>query len=301
NNAINGSGGGMRNAGSSPTIIGCTFSNNAAVGGLDAFGGGMYSDGYSHPLVINSTFRGNTAARGAGMVRGTAIGCLFIYNVAESYCGFYGDGIPICFPGHGAGMMWGTAVGCTFVGNRAEPGDWEGDGGGALFCGVVNSILWGNSPYQFMGYPGSVRFSNVQGGVPGPGNIAADPKFVDPGNGDYRLSAGSPCIDAGNNNAIANLADTDFDGNPRFADDSATADTGCGVPAVVDMGAYEYPGDPAVVVFADLDGDASVGFEDFETLMGCWSSPEEPCCVADLDLDGAVDVVDFLILLAHWD
>jgi hypothetical protein len=28
-------------------------------------------------------------------------------------------------------------------------------------------------------------------------------------------------------------------GNPRFADDPATADAGCGVPVVVDLGAYE--------------------------------------------------------------
>jgi hypothetical protein len=152
-----------------------------------------------------------------------------------------------------------------------------------------------------MGYPGSVRFSNVQGGVPGPGNIDADPMFVDPNNGDYRLSPGSPCIDSGNNNAIAGLADTDFDGNPRFADDPATADMGCGTPAVVDMGAYEFQGDPADVLFADLDGDGAVGFEDFETLMGCWTSSDGPCCLADLDLDGTVGITDFLILLAHWD
>ena len=66
------------------------------------------------------------------------------------------------------------------------------------------------------------------------------------------------------------------------------------------MGAYEFQGQPAEVVFADLAGDGVVGLDDFETLLACWSSSEQPCCLADLDLDGTVDVVDFLILLANW-
>ncbi|MHC4992113.1 MAG: hypothetical protein ACYTGC_14170, partial [Planctomycetota bacterium] len=81
------------------------------------------------------------------------------------------------------------------------------------------------------------------------------------------------------------------------ADDPATADTGCGVPVVVDMGAYEFQGEPVEVDFADLTGDGFVGLDDFDTLVGCWSSSDGPCCVADLDLDGVVGVVDFLILL----
>ena len=60
---------------------------------------------------------------------------------------------------------------------------------------------------------------------------------VDAAAGDFRLSAGSPCIDAGHNWASAGLAATDLGGAPRFADDGATPDTGCGAPIVVDMGA----------------------------------------------------------------
>ena len=40
-----------------------------------------------------------------------------------------------------------------------------------------------------------MTFSVVKGGWPGPGNIAADPLFV--GGGDFHLTEGSPCIDAG--------------------------------------------------------------------------------------------------------
>jgi hypothetical protein len=75
---------------------------------------------------------------------------------------------------------------------------------------------------------------------------------------------------------------------------------GCGVAVVVDMRPYEFQGELAEVIYADLTGDDIVGLDDFDTLLNCWSSSDEPCCLADLDLDGNVSVVDFLILLANW-
>src|SRR5262249_42644801 len=62
----------------------------------------------------------------------------------------------------------------------------------------------------------------------GAGNITNAPLFLNEVSRDFRLQAGSPCIDAGNN--IYNAANglIDLYGNPRIA---GTA---------VDMGAYEY-------------------------------------------------------------
>jgi hypothetical protein len=307
NNSYNTCGGGISSSGSA-SIVGCTF-----VGNSTSCGGGMKIAGEGSS-VIDSTFVGNTAVNGAGLLisDGVAvINCTFMGNVASGVGGgidttdFSSPTVTGClFVGNaaqrGGGMMSGavdTAVtNCTFVGNTASIDTTGGLGGGAT---VANCILWGNTPNGVSAFA-TIAYSNVQGGFPGVGNMDGDPLFVDPDNGDFRLSPGSPCIDAGHNNAIVNLTDADLDGNPRFADDPDTPDTGCGVPVVVDMGAHEYQGNPGDVTLADLDGDNVVGVDDFGALMDCWSSSDEPCCLADLDLDGIVGVVDFLILLANW-
>ena len=77
------------------------------------------------------------------------------------------------------------------------------------------------------------------GGFGGAGNIDANPVFVNPGAHDWRLGAGSPAVDAGNNSAVPGGVTTDLAGRPRFFDDPTVPDTGAGTPPIVDMGAYE--------------------------------------------------------------
>ncbi len=128
-----------------------------------------------------------------------------------------------------------------------------------------------------------MRYSDVEDGWTGEGNIDADPLFVDPDNDDYHISSGSPCIDAADNTAVPKGIDTDLDGNPRFLDDPATKDTGFGEPPIIDMGAYEFQ---AVLCPWDLDGDGSVGVSDLLILLGNWGNP--------------YGVPDLLALLANW-
>ena len=64
--------------------------------------------------------------------------------------------------------------------------------------------------------------------------------------GDYHLQSGSPCIDAGDNDAVPFGTAIDLDGKVRRVDDSAP-DTGHGTKPIVDMGAYEYVGDCGAV------------------------------------------------------
>ena len=192
-------------------------------------------------------------------------------------------------------------IASTFRGNSAPL-----PGGGISNRGVAtatNCIFWDNSPDQVFDDVGSVttvRYTDVQDGFPGTGNIDADPMFVDPDNGDFRLLPGSPCIDAGHNWAIAGFTDNDLDGNPRFAADELDFDPGCGIPVVVDMGAYEYQGDPFPVKFGDINGDGVVGIADFLDLLAAWGACITDCCLADLDIDGDVGITDFLLLLANW-
>ena len=71
-----------------------------------------------------------------------------------------------------------------------------------------------------------MTYSIVQGGFEGEGNLDLDPAFV--GDGDYRLSPGSPAIDAADNTAVDKATIVDIAGAPRFVDDPDTIDTGIG-------------------------------------------------------------------------
>jgi len=81
---------------------------------------------------------------------------------------------------------------------------------------------------------------------PGAGNIDLYPDFVDADGPDetvgteddnLRLSASSPCIDAGYNDALPPTVSTDLDGYQRVVDGNNDG------TATVDMGAYEQPAD----------------------------------------------------------
>jgi predicted outer membrane repeat protein len=86
------------------------------------------------------------------------------------------------------------------------------------------------------------------------GNIDGDPLFVDESASNYRLSQGSPCIDAGDNMAVPPDVSADHDGYGRFIDDADVPDTGSGTPPIVDMGAYEYQ-----AAALHVDDDAPLG------------------------------------------
>jgi len=70
------------------------------------------------------------------------------------------------------------------------------------------------------------------GTLPGPDDISVDPLFVDAASGDYHLQPGSPCVDAGNNEAVV-FTRRDIDGGVRVHDGDGDW------IAVVDIGADE--------------------------------------------------------------
>jgi len=128
-----------------------------------------------------------------------------------------------------------SVTSCTFSGNSATV-----NGSGMYNEGssptVTNCMLWdiGEEIANDASSTPLVTYCDVQNGYTGEGNIDADPMFVDPASGDYRLQAGSPCIDAGSNLAVPGWLTTDFEGDPRIWDGDGD------VEAIVDMGADEY-------------------------------------------------------------
>ena len=230
----------------------------------------------------------------------TFLNCLFAGNAA------YLRGGAIYNFGYAGATIDSKLLNCTFADNVA------GDTGGAIYNGsfagnvdmlAFNSVFWNNAPDQIFSentfsITVEINYSNIEGGWDGEGdsNLDTNPMFVDPGNDNYRISKGSPCIDSADNTAVLNDITTDLDGNPRFVDDPKTKDTGNGDPPIVDMGAYEYQG--LNTCPWDIDGDDNVSIADLTALLDAWGpNPGHP---ADINGDGSVGVSDLLELLANW-
>ena len=171
------------------TLANCTISDNFSPGN----GGGLWADFHSSIELTNCKLSGNVS-RGNGAaiyLRGSAelTNCLITDNHAGS--GSI-DSVVNCDRDSSMRMTY-----CTIADNTA------GDGGAVrTYWGgetvLYGCIVWGNAPATISSWedPG-VAFSNIEGGFPGQGNIAADPQFASYRDFDYLLEAGSPCIDAG--------------------------------------------------------------------------------------------------------
>ena len=258
--------GGMYNYKSSPTITNCTFSDNfGGEGGMyndssnPMITNCTFSGNYSGAIVnhdsslklTNCSFIANSAWRQPGGIYnlGSTLilsQCLFSGNLSSGPCG------AILTKGYYNHQSHITLTNCTFLGNSGTYGnslafDFYSSSPPSTIQ-LTNSIIWdGENPiWNNDGSTISINYSDVQGGWPGEGNIDSVPLFVDPGywdangtpddanddvwvDGDYHLLPGSPCIDAGDPNYVAEPNETDLDGKPRI------------INGRIDMGAYEAP------------------------------------------------------------
>lgn len=249
------------------TLLGCILTNNLS----ETSGGGAYGSDLSNCIVA-----GNLAFRsGGGAYAGTLYDCTVSGNIARSPK----SSLPLVSAAGGVGSA--TVVNCIINGNSASVG------GGAYFDTILNSTVCNNTAFgtnTAMNGGGGVywsyatnciayfntsitgNFNNYElpegtldhcctfpmpsGGV---GNFTNDPAVANLAGGDFHLQSTSPCINAGNNAAVATT--TDFDGNPRIQG------------GTVDVGAYEYQTPTSILSYAwaqqyGIPTDGSADFAD---------------------------------------
>ncbi len=315
NSAVELGGGGMFNyehgdGECNPILTNCTFVGNASA----SAGGGICNWG-SSPVVADCTFAGNFADGGGGGMGNSSFGPPDASNPVLTNCIFTGNSTT----GGGGGMSnWEesspTLTNCTFSGNSA--GD-EGGGMHNYYSGgptIRNCILWGNDDIggvdesaQIVGGTVVVTNSCIQGwtgGLGGTGNMADDPLFRDADGVDnivgteddnLRLSDDSPCIDRGDNAAIAVGAETDLDGRLRIIDGD------CNDSEIVDMGAYEFN----FAYIGDFNHDCQVDSGDFAILAQAWLTEAgdvqwNPACDIGIPDDSSINMPDLRLFVENW-
>jgi hypothetical protein len=263
-------------------LIRCTISGNR----VDITGGAAAMADRDSTLVMDSCIvRDNDAIGFAGSSAGVRIArgsfgsilnCLFFGNRAS------GSGAGVSITNDGAGEV----INCTVTRNNAA-----GPGGGLLVTQgvgdvrVLNTVFWENLPDQISQQGGalSVAYSTIEKSWPGMGNSSLDPLFLDPFNNDFRLSLGSPAIDAGDP-AYDPPGGTDLDGHLRVWNGR------------VDMGAYEFGSFPR----GDVNCDGAIDAFDIQPFILALTDPNGyatafPDCdidLADANRDGAIDAFD---------
>ena len=220
----------------------CTLVGNKAstTGSGSAYGGGTdgwYDTRMNHCILINNTASatGTGSANGGGASGGDLRNCLLAENTASATGGGYAAG-----GGSAGGGAGATLYNCTVANNIASSTGETAYGGGvngttSNTSRLYNCIVWGNTVYHY----GTTQDNNWSTYITanyscttpiptsGTNNKTDNPLFANAGAGDYRLQAGSPCVNAGSNSYVSSGA-LDLDGNPRIHG------------GTVDMGAYEH-------------------------------------------------------------
>ena len=220
-------------AGTPSTIIDAAGTGTRCV--LAAFDGFSYgrddSDICTNSVIIGFTLQNGdwpmTYGGGDGgcALGGTYKSCIMVNGTAGGGGNAAQAVLENCLLKGGRGYNGGNANGCIIRNCTLVDGDALHSGSTYYNCAVYNSICIGSSLMIGSWDWGELvdSFSGEEKNV-----FTGDPGFVDAANGDYRLAAGSPCIDAGDNSYAT--GDTDLAGNARIAN------------GTVDIGCYEYGG-----------------------------------------------------------
>ncbi|MBL8878965.1 MAG: right-handed parallel beta-helix repeat-containing protein, partial [Phycisphaerales bacterium] len=222
----------------------CEFTNNEA-GYFGAIAGAAVSGHVRLEacLIANNRAAGGYTIIGSSRVSFTLVNCVIRDNQAGLAA--------LNFSGPTTGL---TITHCTIVNNRiGEAAIRTYDG---AIPTVENCIIRNDSPQEIAAYSsGAVFYCNIRGGYWGAGNVDLDPALAYAA--DPRLTANSPCIDAGDVDPLAGLPQTDFDGKARVLG---------GAP---DMGAFEYDDEHATLALQHdrIEFDVPLGGESERVAM----------------------------------
>jgi len=213
------------------TVIDCIITNNAAY----YWGGGIYASS-GDPVLVNCIITKNQAGSGGGVSTShgnpVLLNCTIVWNKAWTAGGIF------CLY---RGMM--TMTNCIVVGNKASSGNQilAVDGGiiiSAMAIQIKNCCIQSDSCVDISRkgcIPGSYGRGRSMITLLDDIIYTADPCFVNPSIGDYRLHPDSPCIDAGTDATSIQLPVADIEGNPRNVDGNRDGSI------LPDIGAYELP------------------------------------------------------------
>lgn len=211
----------FHNASSNSRMKYCIVEQSHATGDIpDNFGGGIYINSCS-PVISYCTIRDNTASFGGGIYTVASSAEILYCTLNNNYVGGGGGGIY---------LLGGSTqvINCSIYGNHA-------DAGGAVYAEmgaplISNCIMENNDSYavvcmdpitptitynnlinnedgNYIGYlPPNIGFitgTNLNGDpCDDYFNIYEESMMIDPEGGDFHLSEGSKCIDAGDPNLL---------------------------------------------------------------------------------------------------
>ncbi len=287
------SGGAIYSTGGNGEFINLTVSNCSFTGNASTFSGSAVFGSNGQLSMSNSTFDANTAG-GSG-----TLGYADDYNVVVTNCVFNGndvgsEGGAMEFRDGANSTSTSEINNCTIFGNNALSGGALSYFINAGSTGTVSNSIIGNNTAKDgkqiaiggTSLPPVFQYSNIAGsggsgagwdvtlGIDGGHNIDDDPLFA--GINDFRLTAGSPCIDNAHLGFYGEGPSVDLDGNDRLRDDPATPNTGVGAATYLDMGAYEFLSGSPKLARADLDQDGDVDMKDYSIFINCYSGTSIP-------------------------
>ena len=214
------------------TLVDLVISNNTfGAGGGTGAGLLIYAGAVRRCIIANNRMTSNSSV--AGVAIPAKVGaedppvlienCLIVSNASTSTSGTIGA----------VHAQNGTLRNCTIVGNVASNAASAGGVQATSAALIENCIITDNINRQapalanWGGTAASFQYTCATPDLGGTGNRTDDPKFVDPAAGDFRLQAGSPCVNTGLTQA-GMAAETDLSGGRRVWQ------------RFVDLGAIEY-------------------------------------------------------------